>query len=155
MLVRAVLTAHGGVRLAILFGSLAAGKGRPDSDVDLTIDAGHVLKVETKMTLIGKLAEATGRPIDLIDLRSVGEPLLGQIIKHGKRLFGEDAIYAELIKRHLFDEAGFRAVLPSNTRRKEKCVDREVVEQNWNSPALPSANQREVPPFGWTFWRGI
>ena len=105
--IRATLTAHAGIRLAILFGSMAAGKGRPDSDVDLAIDAGHVLKVETKMTLIGKLAEATGRPIDLIDLRSVGEPLLGQIIKHGKRLFGEDAIYAELIKRHLFDEADF------------------------------------------------
>ncbi len=86
---------------------MAAGKGRPDSDVDLAIDAGHVLDVETKMTLIGKLAECTGRPIDLIDLRSVGEPLLGQIIRHGKRLFGEDAVYAELIKRHVFDEADF------------------------------------------------
>jgi len=105
--IRATLTAHGGVRLAILFGSMATGKGRPDSDVDLAIDAGHVLDVETRMALIGKLAEATGRPIDLLDLRSVGEPLLGQIIKHGKRLFGEDAIYAELIKRHLFDEADF------------------------------------------------
>lgn len=105
--IRATLMEHAGIRLAILFGSMAAGKGRPDSDVDLAIDAGHVLDVETRMTLIGKLAEATGRPIDLIDLRSVGEPLLGQIIKHGKRLFGEDAIYAELIKRHLFDEADF------------------------------------------------
>ena len=105
--IRATLTAHAGIRLAILFGSLAVGKGRPDSDVDLAIDVGHVLDVETKMTLIGKLAECTGRPIDLIDLRSVGEPLLGQIIRHGKRLFGEAAVYAELIKRHVFDEADF------------------------------------------------
>ena len=105
--IRATLMEHAGIRLAILFGSMAAGKGRPDSDVDLAIDAGHVLDVDKKMTLIGKLAECTGRPIDLIDLRSVGEPLLGQIIRHGKRLFGEDAVYAELIKRHVFDEADF------------------------------------------------
>ena len=105
--IRATLVEHAGIRLAILFGSMAAGKGRPDSDVDLAIDAGHLLNVETKMTLTGKLAECTGRPIDLIDLRSVGEPLLGQILRHGKRLFGEDAVYAELIKRHVFDEADF------------------------------------------------
>ena len=86
---------------------MAAGRGRPDSDVDLAIDAGHVLDVETKMTLIGKLAECTGRPIDLIDLGSVAEPLLGQILRHGKCLFGEDAVYAELIKRHVFDEEDF------------------------------------------------
>ena len=105
--IRAALMEHAGIRLAILFGSMAAGKGQPHSDVDLAIDAGHLLDVETKMALIGKLAECTGRPIDLIDLRSVGEPLLGQILRHGKRLFGEDAVYAELIKRHVFDEADF------------------------------------------------
>lgn len=105
--IRATLTAHAGIRLAILFGSLAVGKGRPDSDVDLAIDAGRVLDVGTKMALIGRLAECTGRPIDLIDLRSAGEPLLGQILRNGKRLFGEDAVYAELIKRHVFDEADF------------------------------------------------
>jgi predicted nucleotidyltransferase len=45
---RETLMAHGGIRLAILFGSMAAGKGRADSDVDLAIDAGHVLDVEIK-----------------------------------------------------------------------------------------------------------
>ncbi len=53
------------------------------------------------------LAECTGRPVDLIDLQTTGEPLLGQILKHGKRLLGEDALYAELIKRHVFAEADF------------------------------------------------
>lgn len=105
--IRETLNSHGGIRLALLYGSMAAGKGRRDSDVDLAVDAGSVMNVEIKMALIGKLAECTGRSIDLIDLRTVGEPLLGQILKHGKRLIGEDVAYAELIKRHVFAEADF------------------------------------------------
>lgn len=95
------------IRLAILFGSLAAGQEHQDSDVDLAIDAGQPLEIKAKMLLMAQLAECTGRPVDLIDLQTVGEPLLGQILKHGKRLLGEDAPYAELIKRHVFDEADF------------------------------------------------
>ena len=66
-----------------------------------------LLTAETKMALIGALSQAIGRPVDLIDLRVAGEPLLGQILKHGVRLMGSDSDHAELIKRHLFDEADF------------------------------------------------
>lgn len=65
------------------------------------------LSVETKIALIGALSEAIGRPVDLIDLRAIGESILGQILKYGVRLLGSDTDYAELIKRHLFDEADF------------------------------------------------
>jgi predicted nucleotidyltransferase len=109
--IRTALAPHAGTRLAILFGSLAAGQGRQDSDVDLAIDMGKPLGFEEKMVLIGELAECTGRPIDLIDLQVVGEPLLGQILRHGKRLAGEDSAYAELIKRHVFAEADFMPYL--------------------------------------------
>ena len=43
-LTRAILAAintEPGIRLVILFGSLAAGRERADSDLDLAIDAGH------------------------------------------------------------------------------------------------------------------
>lgn len=106
-LIRSTLKPHPEVRLAILFGSLAVDQGRYNSDVDLAIDAGKPLEIETKMALIEELAELIGRPVDLIDLQTIGEPLLGQVLKHGKRLLGEDAPYAELIKRHVFDEADF------------------------------------------------
>ena len=105
--VHTALALHSSVRLAILFGSLAAGKGQSDSDVDLAIDMGEPLGFERKMFLIGELAKVTGRPIDLVDLQVVGEPLLGQIVKYGKRVVGDDFVYAELIKRHLFAEADF------------------------------------------------
>ena len=107
---QAILAAIGtqpGIGLAILFGSLALGAGRPESDLDLAIDAGHSLTASEKITLISALAETTGRPVDLVDLQSVGEPLLGQILRHGKRLLGSDTQYANLIRRHLFDQADF------------------------------------------------
>lgn len=106
-LIQAALAPHPEIRQAILFGSLATGQGRHDSDVDLAIDAGQPLEMQAKMKLMAELAERTGRPVDLIDLQTIGEPLLGQILKHGKRILGEDGLYAELIKRHVFDEADF------------------------------------------------
>ena len=105
--IRQILSRQGDIRLAILFGSLAAGDATPQSDLDLAVQMGIPLSSETKMTLIGELSQAIGRPVDLIDLRVAGEPLLGQILKHGVRLFGNDTDYAELLKRHLFEEADF------------------------------------------------
>lgn len=95
------------IELAILFGSLAAGEGLVKSDLDLAIDAGRRLTAGEKMALISELEGRIGRPVDLVDVRAVGEPLLGQILRHGKRILGSDTHYANLIRRHLFDHADF------------------------------------------------
>jgi len=104
---RQILNAHGGVRLAILFGSRATGRATPHSDLDLAVQVAAPLTAEEKIALIDQIAETTGMPVDLIDLKRVGEPLLGQILKHGIRLVGSDTDYAALISRHLFDAADF------------------------------------------------
>ena len=109
----AALDTQPGIQLAVLFGSLAGGWEHRGSDVDLAIDVGHPLAVSERIALIDALAQRTGRPVDLVDLRVVGEPLLGQIIRHGKRLLGSETRYAELIRRHLFDQADF---LPYRSR---------------------------------------
>lgn len=95
------------VQLVILFGSVAAGRAHVGSDIDVAVDIGHRLSSNEKMALISAIAEATGRSVDLVDLRAVGEPLLGQILAGGKRISGSDERYARLISRHLFDEADF------------------------------------------------
>lgn len=105
--IRQVLETHGGIRTAILFGSLAKGNATPQSDLDLALSMDTPLSTETRIALIEELAGATGRPVDLIDLQTVGEPLLGQILQHGIRLLGSHSAYAELIKRHLFADADF------------------------------------------------
>ena len=109
-LIRTILAAIGtqpGIGLAILFGSLAAGEGRAESDLDLAVDAGRRLTANEKMALISELAGRTGRSVDLVDIHAVGEPLLGQILRHGKRILGSDTVYANVIRRHLFDEADY------------------------------------------------
>lgn len=106
-LIRLVLSRHPEIDLAVLFGSLAAGTARSDSDVDLAVAAAAPLSYEARMALIGDLAEQLGRPVDLIDLATVGEPLLGQILSRGRRLLGSDERYARLMARHLFDNADF------------------------------------------------
>lgn len=106
-IILAAISIQPGIRLAILFGSLATGKGRAESDLDLAVDAGRSLTVSEKMALISELAQSTGRPIDLVDIHTVGEPLLGQILQHGKRILGSDTHYANLVTRHLIDQADF------------------------------------------------
>lgn len=105
--IRTTLPAPSGLRTVIVFGSVARGDARRDSDIDVAVDTGRRLSAADKRALISAVAEATGRPVDLVDLRAVGEPLLGQILAHGKRIFGSDEHYARLITRHLFDQADF------------------------------------------------
>lgn len=95
-----------GLKLAILFGSAATGGMRPDSDIDLAVLTEAELEADQKMALIGDIAEATGRTVDLVDLRRAGEPLLGQILK-GIRLVGSDNDHAELALRHLYANEDF------------------------------------------------
>ena len=40
--------------------------------------------------------------VDLIDLRTIGEPLLGQILKHGRQVRGEAVDLAPLMQRHVY-----------------------------------------------------
>ncbi|HHH39011.1 MAG TPA: nucleotidyltransferase domain-containing protein [Sedimenticola sp.] len=101
------LKRHPEIRIAILYGSLASGRAGFESDLDLAVELDQPLTAGEKMRLIEELSELTGRPVDLIDLHTVGEPLLGQIVKTGRRLKGSDARFAELLKRHLFAVADF------------------------------------------------
>ncbi len=105
--IRHVLSRFPGIRVAVLFGSLASGRAGPESDLDLGVALDTPLDRETRMALIGALAEVTGRPVDLIDLRTAGEPLLGRILTQGRRLISDPEAYAALIRRHLFEEADF------------------------------------------------
>jgi predicted nucleotidyltransferase len=102
-----VLERHQEIRLALLFGSLAKGTARFDSDLDLAVGADYPLDVDDTIELISDLAKATGRPVDLIDLSTVGEPLLGQIIAGGRRIVGSDTLYAELVLKHLYNQEDF------------------------------------------------
>lgn len=110
---REVLTHFPQITLAVLFGSVAAGNQRENSDLDIAVAAKRVLTAQERIALISALAEQIGRPVDLIDLNTVSEPLLGQIVRHGRRILGSDAMYGDLIARHLIEQADF---MPYRTR---------------------------------------
>lgn len=104
---REILSNFPQITLAILFGSLASGRQKPDSDLDIAIAAGHTLSMDEKIAIIGMLAEHIGRPVDLIDLTTVTEPLLGQIVRHGRRICGSITLHGNLISRHLLEQEDF------------------------------------------------
>lgn len=102
----AALEKHPEIHTAYIFGSVAKGTAKPESDLDIAVQGDKPLTAEQHIALVGDLALATDRAIDLIDVKTAGEPLLGEILQ-GQRLLGGNAAHAELIKRHLFDSADF------------------------------------------------
>ena len=94
------------IRLAMLFGSLATGRARPDSDIDLGVLADEPIPAALKLKLIEAIGVEFGRPVDIVDLYDAPEPVLGQVFK-GKRLLGDNPTYARLLTRHLVNTADF------------------------------------------------
>ncbi len=102
----ALLSHYPQIKLAILFGSQATGNARPDSDIDLGLLAQAPLSADFKLQLIQTIGAEFGRPVDIVDLYYVPEPITGQVFK-GMRLVGSDTTYAELLTRHLLNVADF------------------------------------------------
>ena len=101
-----VLTRHPSIGVAILFGSLAAGHSRNDSDLDLAVASTTPLSSHTRLQLIEELAVGLGRPVDLIDLAQTHGPLLQQILTKGRLLICTDRTrYANLLLRVVYEEA--------------------------------------------------
>ena len=58
---RGVLERFPNLVLALVFGSVAQGRQRADSDLDIAVAAHQALTVGEKMAIISALAEQTGR----------------------------------------------------------------------------------------------
>lgn len=104
---RHALSGFPGIELAIVFGSVAKGCARFDSDLDIAVQSATPLTADNRLALIEAFALASGRAVDLIDLRVAGEPLRGQILRHGLRLEGSDTALASLMMRHVCDNEDF------------------------------------------------
>ncbi len=104
--IRDVMARHPSVVLAILFGSMAKGHARGDSDLDMAVLTSTPLSVEARILLVEDLTLVFGRPVDLIDLDQVHNPLLQQILTKGRRVICQDRTrYAQLILRMVYEEA--------------------------------------------------
>lgn len=56
-----------------LFGSVARGDDRPDSDIDLLVDVQHQWSLFDQIGLIQDLEDLLGRKVDLIPANSIRE----------------------------------------------------------------------------------
>jgi predicted nucleotidyltransferase len=78
--VRAALAGDAGVELAIVFGSVARGDYRPDSDVDVAVLARPAIDL-TEVS--ARIAARVGREVDVVVLNDAGVPLIDAILRDG------------------------------------------------------------------------
>lgn len=103
-----LLAGEADIVVDIGFGSIARGELRPDSDIDIAVLARTVLTSARRRELIEMLAEASGRSVDLIDLRTAGVVVTRAALSEGERLVCKDENeYVRLVSRMLVDVADF------------------------------------------------
>ncbi len=87
-----------------LYGSLAKGEGRKDSDADIALLCDSKLDMMALFGDAGAIGRIVKRPVDLVDLRSVNTVLAVQIVANGKRIATVDQFQAELFEAHSLSE---------------------------------------------------
>jgi len=94
---------HPEIELAMLFGSYTKGTATKHSDVDIALQLSGdiVICVEKKVAYLNQLSQMVNTVVDIVDLRTVGQPLLAQIMKYGKCLAGSKEVFTQLAIRNV------------------------------------------------------
>lgn len=79
-LIRRAAERHG-ARNVRVFGSVARGEARPDSDLDLLVEAGPATTAWFPGGLVADLEEALGRRVDVVTVRSLSSELRERILQ--------------------------------------------------------------------------
>lgn len=87
----ALLKALPDVWAIYLYGSFARGDEFPGSDLDLAVLLAPREEVRNKLDVVAAVCEASGRDVDLVDLRQVGHVLQKEILVDGQPLYIDDA----------------------------------------------------------------
>jgi len=69
-----------GAVYATVFGSVARGEARADSDIDVAVSFGKPMSPDLRMAIIGIVASVSGRSVDLIDLEVAGGLILARAL---------------------------------------------------------------------------
>lgn len=110
--------------LVYAYGSMVNGKPSAESDVDVAVLGRQRLSTERQLRLIRDIAGRVGRPVDLVDLRTVGMPLLRIVLTEGTVVLCRDRrARGELISRMLADVEDF---LPLRNRMLRIRLDRWI-----------------------------
>jgi predicted nucleotidyltransferase len=109
----ASLLSQAGVELAILFGSAASGKLRPDSDVDIGIvlAADRALDAIGELTLATELEHVLGREVDLVRLEDASTLLRFEAAQGRCLLEARPGAFADFVSRALLEHEDLRPIL--------------------------------------------
>ncbi len=103
-----VLTAYPNLAVAILYGSWAAGRQRPQSDVDLAVALTVPFTWAEQLSLRERLEAQLGRSVDLVDLQEAHGVLLNEILSKGVMVIkSNDVAYARILSRRMGENADF------------------------------------------------
>lgn len=88
------------VRLAVVYGSVARGDDRPDSDVDLLVSLARE-DAHTAASLAASLGEELGRRVQMVSLDVAGRAplLLLDVVREGRVLVDRDGEWLTLTRR--------------------------------------------------------
>lgn len=88
------------VEAVYIFGSVALGVARSDSDIDIAVLAPPKpsYELDQKLDLEYELSSLTGREVDLIELRKAPTVLQKEIISTGKRVWLKDELSTEFFE---------------------------------------------------------
>lgn len=85
-------------RFAFVFGSFGTPGFREESDLDLAVDFGRPLASKERFDLASRLAEAAGRPVDLVDLRNADPIIAMQVLKTGHPFLVRDVLALDVFR---------------------------------------------------------
>ena len=105
MEIRAVLAKElAGAQFVLLYGSFGTPYFTDDSDLDIAVQFPARLELSSLLNICASLEAATGRKIDLVDLRGADPVLAMQALRAGRPLLINDArAYGQFGMRTLSD----------------------------------------------------
>jgi predicted nucleotidyltransferase len=94
------------IQAVYLFGSLASGRGQPDSDLDLAVISGHDRPSSEKLDILARLAQEGFCNVDLVflpkdDIVLQYEAVRMNRIVYRRPEFDSAAFYSLVIRRYL------------------------------------------------------
>lgn len=113
-----------GLKVALVYGSAAAGTMRRDSDVDVAVLFDEPLSMDARLALWGRLTEVVQREIDLLDLYDLGGEILHQVLTKGRVVVKNDEqAYYWLAKRMVYERQDF---MPLVRRAQRERIERMI-----------------------------
>jgi predicted nucleotidyltransferase len=107
------------IQIAIVYGSAAQDRLRPDSDVDIAVAGHSTLSPERLVEISHLLGRAVRREIDIIDLRSTKGLVFYEAMTKGVVVLVRDkTLMAELMKETVYYAADFLPAVQSMLEKR-------------------------------------